>query len=253
MPIRIDAGVSVIGDPMILAPQIWLRADRGITVATGVSSWADQSGNGNHFVQATSVRQPAFVSSLAGRPAVWWGAPTSTANTKGLYSETANQSITGDLEWYAIAYVSSADWAAFIARPGSFPYSALLDLSDNSAFSKNYIIYSEFNPSDTRFYVGGTASTMAGAITQSVPVLMGLRRTGSAPTGIRDNTTLALSNNANAPVNQRMTIGNIYYNYSQPHLGSVFEVIAFNRYLSTPERAILYRYLSARYAQGWSP
>lgn len=33
----------------------------GITLETGVSTWADQSGNGNHISQATASLQPAYV------------------------------------------------------------------------------------------------------------------------------------------------------------------------------------------------
>ena len=40
-----------------------LRADRGITLATGVSVWADQSGNGNNVSQATGSAQPTYNSS----------------------------------------------------------------------------------------------------------------------------------------------------------------------------------------------
>jgi hypothetical protein len=45
---------------------LWLRADAGITIATGVSNWADQSGSGNNFAQATPGNQPTV--SAAGGP-----------------------------------------------------------------------------------------------------------------------------------------------------------------------------------------
>jgi hypothetical protein len=38
----------------------WARADLGITIATGVSAWADLSGAGNNHVQATTTKQPTF-------------------------------------------------------------------------------------------------------------------------------------------------------------------------------------------------
>lgn len=50
---------------------LWVRGDMGITIGTGVSAWADQSGNGNHLTQATGAKQPLFVASAAnGRPGV---------------------------------------------------------------------------------------------------------------------------------------------------------------------------------------
>jgi hypothetical protein len=41
-----------------LAPAAWYRLGLGITTATGVSAWADQSGNGRNAVQATGSLQP---------------------------------------------------------------------------------------------------------------------------------------------------------------------------------------------------
>ncbi len=49
----------------------WVRADLGITIGTGVSAWADQSGNGVNFTQGTGTAQPALVASaINGQPAV---------------------------------------------------------------------------------------------------------------------------------------------------------------------------------------
>lgn len=41
----------------------WLRADLGVTTATGVSSWADQSAGGSTLAQGTPSAQPAFSAS----------------------------------------------------------------------------------------------------------------------------------------------------------------------------------------------
>lgn len=65
---------SSVGDPLsILGSAIkqWVRADQGITTATGVTNWADLSGNGNDFQQATGINQPAFeAAGFNGRPSV---------------------------------------------------------------------------------------------------------------------------------------------------------------------------------------
>jgi len=50
---------------------LWLRADLGVTLATGVSSWADQLGVQSPFVQATGSGQPTMsTSAVNGHPAV---------------------------------------------------------------------------------------------------------------------------------------------------------------------------------------
>lgn len=44
---------------------LWLRADLGVTIGTGVSAWADQSGSGNNVSQATGSKQPTLNASDA--------------------------------------------------------------------------------------------------------------------------------------------------------------------------------------------
>jgi hypothetical protein len=48
---------------------LWLRADRGITLDTGVSAWANQVENARHLVQAATVSQPA-IGDIAGKAAI---------------------------------------------------------------------------------------------------------------------------------------------------------------------------------------
>lgn len=51
----------------------WIRGDLGITLATGVSAWADQSGNAHHFTQATGGAQPLYTAAdatLNNRPSI---------------------------------------------------------------------------------------------------------------------------------------------------------------------------------------
>jgi hypothetical protein len=48
---------------------VWLRSDMGITLnGSDVSSWADQSGNGNDVAQAVAANQPAYVEPTPGLP-----------------------------------------------------------------------------------------------------------------------------------------------------------------------------------------
>lgn len=55
---RLDGAAFM--SPMDLGASIWLRRGMGITIATGVSQWNDQSGNNRHFAQATGADQPTY-------------------------------------------------------------------------------------------------------------------------------------------------------------------------------------------------
>jgi hypothetical protein len=64
-----SAGSATATDPLGLIssvpPVFFVSADVGTTIATGVSDWTDQSGNGNSFAQATAANQPALVTADA--------------------------------------------------------------------------------------------------------------------------------------------------------------------------------------------
>jgi hypothetical protein len=47
-------------DVLALSPAAWYRRGVGVTTATGVSAWADQSGNGRTLSQATGSAQPTL-------------------------------------------------------------------------------------------------------------------------------------------------------------------------------------------------
>lgn len=70
---RIQERVGAATTPLTILGSLawWVRADLGITIGTGVSAWADQSGNGVNFSQGTGAAQPAFIASAVnGQPAV---------------------------------------------------------------------------------------------------------------------------------------------------------------------------------------
>jgi hypothetical protein len=51
--------------------KLWVKSDAGITIDTGVTTWADQSGNTNDFSQGEGGYQPEYVTnSINGRPVV---------------------------------------------------------------------------------------------------------------------------------------------------------------------------------------
>lgn len=69
---------------------IWLRADLGLTMGTGVSAWADQSGNGRNYSQATGSRQPTLGTAINGKETLHFTAAATQFLTRtGAYAFTA--------------------------------------------------------------------------------------------------------------------------------------------------------------------
>lgn len=64
--IDVTSGVTA-ADPLTIVstvtPFFFLSADLGVSMGTGVATWADQSGSGNNAVQISGAAQPALISS----------------------------------------------------------------------------------------------------------------------------------------------------------------------------------------------
>lgn len=243
--------------PLSIAPTIWLRSDLGITLDSGVSQWADQSGYGNNFVQATPIRQPTIISNrYNGLPGLWWGLPTSSSDTKKLTSSTT-MTISGNFEMYFIVYITTADltaqWARLPANDRSFLFSTA-----NPDFTSRYEVYASYSSGDKRsiYVVGanppGATGLMTGQVTADKPVLFSVRRTGSTVTGVRDATTVSVTNGNNMSVANNFSLGGSQFNNDWPFGGSIMEFIYFPKYLSTLERNLLLGYFSRRYSQSWT-
>jgi hypothetical protein len=65
------ANAAIFANASIATVVQAVQSDVGVTVATGVSQWNDQSGNTNHYTQATTTKQPALIANaLNGLPVI---------------------------------------------------------------------------------------------------------------------------------------------------------------------------------------
>ncbi len=102
LPLALSGSAKRGGLPVTNGLKLFLIADKGITIGTGVSAWADQSGNGNDVSQGTPASQPAFVSSWRNGKAALQG-----ASGKSL----ARASFTGGAIAQPMTMVVAGSWA----------------------------------------------------------------------------------------------------------------------------------------------
>lgn len=196
--------LSIFGASLI----VWARADIGIATVSGkVSAWADQSGNGNNFAQATAGNRPAFnTAPLNGKPTVRFssvgqtsllcanyltdaapglfalvGTPLQTSSTQAMYSSDAAVYITvnGFNTWgpyNCVGQSISVTPSALIANVHAGP---TVDLYNNGALSAGVAGYSNNNRGSTR--LGSDASATTQWVDMDLGEFIKLNRAATAP------------------------------------------------------------------------
>ena len=219
-------------NPGQLAPAMWLRADVGVTLNAGnVSSWADQSGNGNNATQATPASQPLWVSSNAsirGKPTIRFAGATSTYLGHSLGGTSSNFTV-----WVVVVSVTQTS-TNFRCLYGN--NAGVLVGSNGSGTSGDWGAY------DGATDDGGTTIHGVGGFA--------LTWVSSTPTG-----TQTFYTNGGAGVNVTGTAA--YPGASgligqggggaQTFGGELAEIAVFNTQLTAAQVSLLYSYAHARY------
>ncbi|MBL9191582.1 MAG: fibronectin type III domain-containing protein [Opitutaceae bacterium] len=230
---RSYAGVSPWSDELTLSTpalvstglKLWLRSDD--LVPGAVTSWVDQSVNGNHATQATSTRRPlAVASAVNGYSAVRFdGIDDSLSLPNVLGGATAGEII-----------------AVVKARPLPAPKFNRL-WSFGSALGSSYWAgarYEDFGTNQDNLHPGSPLSTEyhiasvsigAGLLSERVNGLLNWSRTGAA-VAFRTDPQLGGS----------LTDLNTVFN------GDLVEVFVYNRVLSQSERDSVSSYLAKKFA-----
>lgn len=223
--------VSSSFTPKSLAGLIaWYRADLGVTVATGVSAWADQSGSGDanrNAIQNTAANQPTLTAS----DALYNNRPTIN-NTSGTQ------------------YLATPTWGTTYAQPTTILVCGTLvnRLVDGSTVANRQAILASVG---WAFYAG--TATVASATALGKGVAAGIFNGASSSLYVNSSAAAAASGNPGASALNILGILNTADGVSGSVGEKVAEIACYSRALSTSEISAWFRYANARYAgAGWS-
>lgn len=199
--------VSGVVNPLTIfgsALRLWLDASLGITLnGSNVSAWADQSGNGFDFSQASSSLQPPYLASgIGGLPTIDTRASASAVEL--VSAANASAILNGSAAYRAIVWtplaaasqktggVSGVNWGDIMGAGDNCPYSDgnFYDLFFNSAqraitgisgLLGSPMLYEVLSSSSTwTAYINGSQVATFASNTPQVPAL---------PIGILGNST----------------------------------------------------------------
>lgn len=207
---------------------LWLRADQGITLTSGlVSAWADLSGNGNGVAQANPTYQPTLVNnSIGGQPSVYCGVTTAVAMTGPLV-------ISSPCTMFAVgqyAAIGNVEVMWFFLTGGESYF-------DSASFDTGQGFYWNGIQANLTIPLPGAPFINTGVV-------------NGANSTYRHNGTfgsLTMTNNFAGG----FCVGGIEAGATEGMGGYISELIFYNRVLTTNEQLMVWNYLSARY--GISP
>lgn len=215
--------------------QLWLKAN--IIAASNndpISSWADSSGNGNTFSQATGGNQPLYKTSIInGLPTVLFdgtddfmshtGNLTTQPNTVFVVTQptlsTASQKNYACFfhdggQSFIVAKITTSFWGTFTTPTG--------DLSSTNALT-----------SGSNYLLECTTTSTGGSVFLYQKGVQVATRAGAAVTG---------------PGGTNVGLGKDLINSNRQYAGHIAEVIYYDTVLSSGNRALVENYLIAKYA-----
>jgi hypothetical protein len=242
-----DVIVTVNAPPPGSVPQqdlkLWLKADAGVTLASGrASQWSDQSGTGTNAAQTAASSQPLFLpNAVNAKPALefdgvddflTFSLDINNLNGMSVFLVSASTSSTQDGSWHGatqspIFWNESSDWSTTHMSP----YQRFVKFRFGTGQANNLPVYnrpasigSNFsvntfvkNGATESLYVDGAQALTA---TGKLAPIKGTRTTGNLGRGYNDNTYFA---------------------------GRIAEVLIYARALSDAERQAVEQYLLQKY------
>ncbi len=219
---------------------LWLKAEAGVTLnGSGVSQWADQSGQGHNATQPTAAAQPTLVSgAINGRPAVSFNGstdmqfplPVNGLSGMTMFLVNANgASFTGgaaNVYNAPIFWDATANWGTVYLSP--FEDSVKWEFGTGQANNM---------PSYTRPATIGTAFTLTDVVKNGTTERLFVR-----------GALVATQTGKLAAVAYTQSTGNLGVGYLNTHWnGKIAEVLVYTVALSDTQRRQVEQYLKSKY------
>lgn len=230
-----------LGNPREFSPRdlpglvLWLRSDMGITLAgSKVSAWADQSGTGYDFSQATDSFRPVYTTSnasMGNKPSLTFTSSTTGLERADVFLGYANVTV-------SVTYRKSVDAGA----PRVF------GVPSASGGNFNFISNSGLGLDVTQVNTGTNA-------VRSTPdgINVNWNRIAAVPCSTAstvDPTVYSQGVAGGSVISSTSvdgTVGAGTWNIGYILNGDITEVIAYNRLITAQEAASIYAYQLARY------
>ncbi len=214
---------------------LWLRADKGITIGTGVHIWADQSGTADsnkNVSQATGSAQPTVNSA------------DSSYNGQATLSFASASS----------QYLQSGTWAASLSQPatwivvGNTSATGTLTFTDGIAASHENLIQQLSNQTELDMYAGSNIAYPSAANLGTPCVMAGVFNSVSGTSYLYQNNSQTAIDSGNAGVQPLtgLTVG-ARYNAGTPLGGKIAEIIGYSAALTSTQLKQVFQYLGSRY------
>ena len=237
---------------------LWLESTNGISLDSngsylGVSSWSDQSGNGNTVSDNNfgAPYEPLYTTNAFGHVVVRYNDTNATLYTLTTANSSPSLAITGDMAVFAVmtfANLSTATNGAIVSKDGNSP-------NNNKAGSYDYYCAAT---NSVQFYRGNGTATF-GTITSTTgpivgyPLLLGMNETGNNVVQyINENVGVSNSLSGGWQETNDADIGNPLYvggrlDGHNRLIGDITEMIIINQTLDPNEATLVQNYLASKY------
>lgn len=200
-----------------------------VTVETGVSLWADQSGQGNDVLQATTSKQPAY----------------DAATGKLTFDGSDDELLAADAGFTGIAANSGGTAFVVGSMTNSVGFHAFFELSDARGTS-NRVLHMPAEAADMKAYFPTAFGFTATDLTAKT--IYHFTHTDGAGAEIFENGTSKATNATatNWPAPDELVVGNLEQ-FAYWFQGDMYSVVVFARHLSDAEQDIVLSRLGERW------